>query len=81
MQGYGGSHIAIDLKGNAYTVGANNFAQGTAGAFQPNLPAPPNCQAVVSAGYPPPVSNICYKADVAAVDPNGNLIYATFLGG
>ena len=81
VQGYGGSHIAIDLKGNAYTVGANNFAQGTAGAFQPNLPAPPNCQAVVSAGYPPPVANICYKADVAAVDPNGNLIYATFLGG
>ena len=81
--GYGGSHITIDSKGNAYTVGTQDFAAGTTGSLQPSFQHSSQCfyTPIVGPNQPTAPVDTCITQDVAAVDPNGKLIFATFLGG
>ncbi len=79
--GYGGAQITVDANGDAYTVGTQDFPQGTPGSFQPDFQHAYACVDTTfhSFGGVPP--DLCSTQDIAAVDATGTLIFATFLGG
>jgi uncharacterized protein (TIGR03437 family) len=71
-----GKSIAIDSSGNAYVLGGTNSPNFpvTSGAAQGAYAGPP------AAGYP---ESTGFFGDlfIAKLDPSGNVLYATFLGG
>lgn len=72
--------IAVDPSGNIYLTGTTETSSfdSTAGSVQPAYGGG-TCEA--EAGTLPPVPFPCGDAYVIKVDPNGAVIYATYLGG
>src|SRR5580658_7849725 len=72
------SAMAVDAAGNVFVTGSTNSDSlpTTPGVFQPNR-SPGVCITGDKAAQPYP----CPDAFVAKFDPNGNLAWATYLGG
>jgi uncharacterized protein (TIGR03437 family) len=71
--------MAVDASGEVFIAGTTNddSLPGTPGAFQPNRNSSGKCLTLDKNSTPFP----CSDAFVAKVDANGNLAWATYLGG
>jgi uncharacterized protein (TIGR03437 family) len=73
--------MTTDVAGNVYLTGATSAANfpATSGVLQPVL-GPGTCSYVFDPHSPPIMAN-CSDAFVIKLDPNGNVLFATYLGG
>src|ERR1035438_3872337 len=73
--------MTVDSAGNLYLTGTTNSAAFpvTPGVVQPK-PAPSTCSFIFDP-HSPPVNYTCPDAFVAKLDPKGNFLFVTYLGG
>jgi hypothetical protein len=75
-----GSKIAVDGQGNIWWTGQGLPVPFTANAFQ-KTEAQSMCATQQLSPFDQPTTVYCSHAFVMKLDPNGNVLYATFLGG
>lgn len=75
-----GSNLAIDGQGNIWRTGQNLPVALTGNAFQ-KTSAGTVCGTQQLSPFEPPTAIYCSHAFVMKQDPNGNVLYATYLGG
>ena len=75
-----GSNIAVDTQGNIWRTGQGLTVALTPNAFQ-RTQASSICATQQLSPFDQPTSVVCNHAFVTKQDPNGNVLYATYLGG
>ena len=82
LSAYGstGSNIAVDRQGNIWRTGQVLTVPLTANAFQ-KTEAQTVCGTQQLSPFVMPTTVYCQHAFVTKQDPNGNILYATYLGG
>ena len=75
-----GSTSAIDASGNVWTTGTTTFLLTTATAFQKSA-IQQSCGTQRLTPFDPATSILCTHAYLVEHDPDGNVLYATYLAG